>query len=264
MTPISTHKLLPLVLLALSLGAAAGPFDDIEARRAIVELRTRVEATQSAQGRLLAELQKSRDDAARFQGQALDLDSQLQALRAEQLRLRGQNEQLAKDLAEAQRSGREAQQAADERLRRLEPLKVTLDGKEFLAEPGERRDHENGLAAFRQGDYTSAQQSFADLLRHHPQTGYKASALFWQGNALYALQRCKEAVASLRGLVAFAPDHARVPEAKLTTANCELELNDSSAARQTLEELVRSHPRTEASASARDKLKALNTSAGKG
>ncbi len=61
----------------------AGLFDDIEARRAIVELRKRQEATDGAQTRLLAELQKSREDSARFQGKALDLESQLQTVWAE-------------------------------------------------------------------------------------------------------------------------------------------------------------------------------------
>lgn len=251
--------------LAATAGSAhAGPFDDIEARRAIVELRTRLEATQAAQTRLLAELQKSRDDAAKFQGAALDLDSQVQALRAEQTRLRGQNEQVVRDVAEAQRVARETAQASDERLRRLEPLKVQMDNKEFVAELAERRDFENGFAAFRANDFASAQQSFADVLRRYPQSGYRAAALYWQGNALYALQRCKEAVVSFRSFVGFAPDHVRVPEAKLATANCELEMNDNASARQTLEELVRSHPRAEASASARDRLKAMALQQGRG
>lgn len=248
---------LAAALIAAAGSVHAGPFDDIEARRAIVELRGRLEATQAAQTRLLAELQKARDDAARYQGAALDLDSQLQALRGEQTKLRNQNEQFTRELAEVQRTTREAVQASDERLRRLEPLKVAVDNKEFVAEQAERRDYENGFAAFRQNDFASAQQSFADLLRRYPQSGYRAAALYWQGNALYALQRCKEAVVSFRSFVSLAPEHVRVPEAKLATANCELEMNDNASAKQTLEELVRSHPRAEASASARDRLKAL-------
>lgn len=244
------------VLLACS-AAWAGPFDDIEARRAIVELRKRVEATDAAQTRLLGELQKSREDSARFQGQALDLESQLQAMRAELARVKAQNDQAVREFTEVQRAQRDTGQATDEWLKKLEPQKVAVDGREFLAEPAERREFEAAFAAFRQNDFAGAQQGFSDLVRRYPQSGYAPSALFWQGNALYALQRCKDAIGTLRVMLVQAPDHPRAPDAKLSIGNCEIDLNEPASAKKTLEDLTRSHPRTEAAGAARERLRTL-------
>lgn len=251
------------VLLACS-AVWAGPFDDIEARRAIVELRKRVEATDAAQTRLLGELQKSREDSARFQGQALDLESQLQAMRNELSRVKTQNDQVARDFADVQRVQRDTVQATEERLKKLEPLKVAVDNREFLAEPAERREYEGAFAAFRQNDFAGAQQGFSDLVRRYPQSGYAPSALFWQGNALYALQRCKEAIGTLRTMLTVAPDHARAPDAKLSIGNCEIDLNEPASAKKTLEDLTRSHPRTEAANAARERLRTLVAAQAKG
>lgn len=256
----ATQLIARATLACLSLGAAssfAGPFDDIEARRAIVELRKRVEASDAAQTRLLAELQKSREDGARFQGKALDLESQLQALRAELTKVKAQNDQVVREFGDAQRAQRDAMQANEERLKRLEPLKVAVDNREFTAEPFERREYESAFAAFRQNDFAGAQQGFADLLRRYPQSGYAPSALFWHGNALYALQRCKEAIVSLRAMLTLASDHVRAPDAKLTIGNCEIDLNEPASAKKTLEDLTRSHPRSEAATAARERLRTL-------
>lgn len=250
--------------LVASSAAWAGPFDDIEARRAIVELRKRVEATDAAQTRLLGELQRSREDSARFQGQALDLESQLSAVRAELAKVKAQNDQAVREFAEAQRLQREAVQVTDERLKKLEPVRVAVDGREFLAEPAERREYESAFAAFRQNDFAGAQQGFGDLVRRYPQSGYAPSALFWQGNALYALQRCKEAIGTLRVMLTQAPDHPRTPDAKLSIGNCEIDLNEPASAKKTLEDLTRSHPRTEAASAARERLRTLVVAQSKG
>ncbi len=255
--PRFARRLLAVAALTGATAALAGPFDDIEARRAIVELRTRMEAVQASQARLVADLQKSQQAAASAQGRVLDLESQLQAVRGEQARVTAQAEQGAKAAAEAQRQQREQQLALDDRLKRLEPVKVNVDGREFVAEPTERRLYDTAIAAVRQNDLAAAQQSFADLLRLYPQSGYRTPTLFWNGQALYGLQRCKEALPSLRQFLTSAPDSPRVPDAKLAAANCEIELNDPVAARQTLEDLLRAHPRAEASASARERLKTL-------
>ncbi len=263
----ATQLIARATLACLSLGAAssfAGPFDDIEARRAIVELRKRQEATDAAQTRLLAELQKSREDSARFQGKALDLESQLQTMRAELTKVRAQNDQAVREFAEVQKVQRESVQATEERLKKLEPLKVAVDNREFLAEPAERREYEGAFAAFRQNDFAGAQQGFSDLVRRYPQSGYAPSALFWQGNALYALQRCKEAIGSLRTMLTMAPDHARAPDAKLSIGNCEIDLNEPANAKKTLEDLARSHPRTEAATAARERLRTLVVAQAKG
>ena len=93
-------------------------------------------------------------------------------------------------------------------------------------------------------------------LRSAP-SGYAPSAHFWLGNALYGKRDYKEAIVAFRALMASAPESIRVPEALLSIANCQVELKDSKAARKTLDELIKSHPKSEAAQAARERLAAL-------
>ena len=53
------------------------------------------------------------------------------------------------------------------------------------------------------------------------------------------------------------PKYARVPEALLAVANCQLELKDTAGARKTLENLIADHPRSEAADAAKDRIARL-------
>lgn len=66
----------------------------------------------------------------------------------EHAKLRGQNEQLLRDVADLQRRQKDIAQGVDERLRQFEPVKVTVDGLEFQADADEKRDFEAALAVF--------------------------------------------------------------------------------------------------------------------
>lgn len=246
-----------LCSLSVSVGHA-GLFDDEEARRAILDLRqqnTDVRQQLDALKRETNEnVQRLSEENAQLRRGLLDLQNQLEALRAELAQLRGRGEQVARDVAEMQRQQKDVAQGVDERLRKLEPVRVTVDGKEFMVEPAEKRDYENGLAVFRKGNFLNAQVVFVDFLNRYSQTGYRPSALFWLGNAQYATKDYKEALANFRALVAVAADHMRVPEAVLAIANCQLELKDTKGARKTLEDLVASYPGTEAATAAKDRL----------
>jgi tetratricopeptide (TPR) repeat protein len=245
--------------------ASAGLFDDEEARRAILDLRQRIESVrqsvesvrQEADQKNAEQARRATEESTLLRRGLLDLQNQLQASRAEMAVLLGQNEQLARDLSEMQRKQKDAAQAMDDRLRKFEPVRVTLDGKEFMAEPSEKKDFDANLALFRKGDFANAAVGFVDFLSRNPQTGYRTAALFWLGNAQYATKDYKSALANFRSLVAQSPDHPRVPEALLAIANCQLEAKDAKGARKTLEDLVASYPSTDAAGAAKDRLARL-------
>lgn len=243
-------------MLLLTLGtASAGLFDDEEARRAILDLRQRIDTLrQESEQKLAEENRRATDEAAQLRRSLTDLQNQLEASRAEIAKLRGQDEQMARDLSEVQRKQKDTGQTLEDRLRKLEPTRVTNDGREFLAEPAEKRDFDAALAIFRKGEFSVAQVAFVDFVNRYGQSGYRPSALFWLGNAQYATKDYKEAQANFRMLVQQAPDHVRVPEALLAIANCQLEMKDTKAARKTLEELVSGYPGTEAAAAGKDRL----------
>lgn len=81
--------------------------------------------------------------------------------------------------------------------------------------------------------------------------------LYWLGNAQYASRAYKESVESHRRLVTEFPTHLRTPEAMLAMANSQIELKDTRGSRRTLEDLVKTHPTSEAAAAGRERLARL-------
>lgn len=247
---VSSFLVACIAILLLSANAHAALFDDDEARRAILELRQKFDASQ-------LELRTAAEDNAQMRRSILELSSQLESLRSEVAKLRGQDEQLARDVAEVQRKQKDMTQGIDDRLRKFEPSKVTVDGKEFVAKPEETRDFDGALSTLRKGEFGPAQSAFLEFLRRYPDSGYKPSALFWLGNAQYALRSYREAVANFKALLTAAPDHVRAPEAALSIANCQVELKDVRSARKTLEDLIKVYPQSEAASVAKDRLSKL-------
>ena len=245
-------------MLAASLSSAhAAIFEDGEARRAILEMRQRVDGLQLSQQRSAEEVRKLGEENAQLRRSLLDLQTQIETLRAEQAKLNGQNEQLLRDVGELQRRQKDTAQSVDERLRQFEPIKVTVDGREFQADPAEKRDFEAALAVFRSGKFPDASAAFAAFVRQYPRSGYVPSARFWLGNAQYATREYKEAIGNFKQMLTEAPTHARAPEAALSIANCQIELKDTRTARKTLEDLLRAYPQSEAAVAAKERLSRL-------
>jgi len=243
---------------ALCLGASslasAALFEDDEARRAILELRQRTEAQRLNAERVAEE---QRQEISQLRRSLLELQTQIESLRGEIARLHGQNEQVMRELADVQRRQKDIAQGVDERLRKVEPAKVSVDGREFIADPTESRDFEAALAIFRKGEFPAAQAAFADFIKRYPQSGFRPTALFWLGNAQYANRDYRGAIANFRSLLTASPDHPRAPEAVLSIANCQIELKDNAGARRTLDELVKAYPQSEAAVAAKERLARL-------
>lgn len=254
----SLRALATAAMLAASLSSAhAAIFEDGEARRAILEMRQRVDGLQLSQQRSAEEVRKLGEENAQLRRSLLDLQTQIETLRAEQAKLNGQNEQLLRDVGELQRRQKDIAQGVDERLRQFEPIKVTVDGREFQADPAEKRDFEAALAVFRSGKFPDASAAFAAFVRQYPRSGYVPSARFWLGNAQYATREYKEAIGNFKQMLTEAPTHARAPEAALSIANCQIELKDTRTARKTLEDLLRAYPQSEAALAAKERLSRL-------
>ena len=268
------HRHLPRVqrwivasAVLLAAGAAqAGLFDDEEARKAILDLRARIQASDDASRARLAEavaaaaLANAQSNAQMLEqiGQLrrslLDLNGQLETQRADNAKLRGAQEQFLRDLSELQRKQKDTVQAVEDRVRKLEPVKVTLDGKEFMAEPEEKRVHDQAMATLRAGEFDKASAALSSFLTRFVGSGYSESVRFWLGNALYGKKDYKEAIATFRALVVSAPESPRAPEALLALANCQIEMKDNRGARKTLDELVKSYPASEAAAAGKERL----------
>lgn len=260
--PLRPAALALAAVLALSAGGArAGLFDDEEARKAILDLRTRIQAGDDAAQVQLAEQSKAlaslAEQVQQLRRSLLDLNTQLENQRTDDAKLRGRQEQLARDVSELQRSMKDVSKALDDRLLALEPQKVSLDGKEFLVEPAEKRAHDQAMATLRSGDFEKAAAALGAFVQRFPSSGYLESARFWLGNALYGLKNYKDAIAVFRNLVSTAPTHPRTPEALLAVANCQIEMKDVRAARKTIDELMKAYPGSEAAVAGKERLATL-------
>ncbi len=258
--------------LCMTAGAQAALFEDDGARKAILELRQRVEASRVASDATLQKLvetqnemmRKSQEDTAQLRRALLDMQNQIEILKGDLARSNGQREQLLRELSDQQRELKDLAQrqqelarGVEERVAQLEPVKLTVDGREIMVEPAERRAYDKALEQFRGGDFTAAQSGFQGLIARYPKSGYLPSALFWLGNTQYATRDYKEAITNFRIMLKAAPDHVRAPEALLSIANCQVELKDVVGARKTLDELGKTYPQSEAAKAGKERLARL-------
>lgn len=255
-----------LAVLAVASPARAALFEDDEARKAILELRAQVQRLQQAQAddpsrARIAELASANaqllEQVANLKRSLLDLNNQIELLRADIARQRGADEQLQRDLADVQKRQRDIGQAMDDRLRKLEPVKVSLDGREFTAEPDERKAYDDAVALMRNGDFDRAAAALGQFQRRWPGSGYADSVRYWMGNAQYARRDYKEAVNTFRAFVTASPDHPRAPEALLALANSQAEMKDTKGARKSIEDLLKAYPKSEAAQAGKERLATL-------
>lgn len=249
-------------LLVAGLSAApmahAGVFDDDEARRQILDLKSESRAR-------LDKLEA----ASRAQ---LELANQLDALKTDVAQLRGQVEMLTYELQQAQQRQKDFYLDLDTRLRKLEPQgQASADGQASgdtpaqaaPAAPGkpaanpqaEAKEYEAALTLFKGGKYKEAANAFDAFARSHAQSDFAPSAQFWLGNSFYAQRDCKKAISAEQVVLSKWPDHAKAPDALLTIANCQQELGDNKAANQALDRLVAKYPDSRAAQAAKDRLK---------
>ena len=230
---------------AAPLMAHAGMFDDDEARRAILDLRAKIDAV------------NNRVDGKADKGTTLDLAAQNDQLKAEIARLRGQIEVLTNDLANEQRRQKDFYADLDGRLRKLEPQQMTVDGKDVQVQPGEQQAYEAALSQFKSGDYKAASLAFAAFLRSYPKSGFAAAANYWLGNAYYAQKDYRNAIAAQQIVVSSYADNPKAPDAMLNIASSYTEMKDRAAAKKALENLIAQYPDSNAAQTARQRLGSL-------
>jgi len=234
---------------ALMSPAHAGLFDDDEARKAISDLNAKLTAVSS---KLDEQSDKKADKTA-----VLDQLNQLDSLRQEIARLRGQLEVLGNSVDEMQRRQKEFYVDLDNRLRKLEPQKVVLDGKEAQVDQNEQKSYETALAVFQSGDYAGAASSLNTFAQIYPHSIYLPVAQYSLGIAYYAQKDYKNAVATFQSLLKAFPDSPKAPDAMLNIASCYSEQKEKVQAKKWLQNVRTVYPDSAAAKTAADRLNSL-------
>ena len=261
---------LAVLLLAAQLAAPARAalFDDDEARRRIEELKTRVDLIERSLAQRVEALE------AKSAGLA-DLFRDVEQIKSDIAKLRGQYEVLTYELEQAQKRQRDLYLDLDSRVRRLEggpgapgsPANPAVPppagdsgaapGPVAAADPAaEQKGYDAALESFKSGNFGAAVASFQSFIRAYPKSPLAPSAMYWAGNAQYAQREFRAAIATQRQLIATYPDSQKLPDALLNIASCQVELGELPAAKRTLEEVVAKYPTSEAATKARQRLSA--------
>jgi tol-pal system protein YbgF len=240
-----------LLGLWLAAGAAhAGLFDDEEARRAIADLRVQVEANRKTVEERLAKIETLAQD------RSIDLSRQLDELKQDLARMRGQIEVQANQIETLDRRQKDLYVDLDARLRKLEASAVAKE-KQAASAPdpvAEAKAYEAALNQFKLGNYQASVAAFQGFLATYPESQQVSSAQYWIGNAYYALRDYKMAIAAQQKLLTSWPDSAKAPDALLNIASSQSEMGEPRTARETLQALIKKYPGTPAADQAKQRL----------
>ena len=241
----------PALIIAAALATPAWAiFDDNEARARIEALRKDVQASQRAIDERLARLEDRRA--------LLDLASQIDALKGDIAKLRGQVEVLVNLSEQSDKRQKDLYLDIDTRLRKLEKAQEGAAGDKPAADAGitapETKAYEAALNQFKLGNYPLAISAFQGFMVTYPASKLAPSAQYWVGNAHYAQRDFKQAIAAQQRVIVQWPDDPKAPDALLNIASSQEAGGDRRAAQKTLEALVSKYPASPAAASARQRL----------
>lgn len=245
-----------LLTLCCALPVHAQIFSDSEARRAILELRAKLQDQERALQQKDAELMARIDRLEAAQRNQLELANQTETLRQEISRLRGQLEGVNNELITLQKRNKDLYADLDARIKKMEPSSVTVDGRSATVDRSEQAAYEMALSQFRAADFKGALGSFQQFVARYPQSAYVPVAHYWIGSSHYALKEYKSAIAAQQLLVDRYNDSARAPDALLSIAESQLQLGDKRTANRTLGRVIKEYPESDAAKVARERLPA--------
>ncbi len=205
-------------------------FADDDARKAILDLRKSLATTQ------------------------LELQNQIEKLKADNAELRGKVESLEKQGEDINNSQKTYYQDLDTRLGNFEPRTITIEGLSGTVQPGEKKAYDEALKAFQAGNLKKADESFTTFASKYSQSPYLPLALYWGANSKYANKNYVGAINQLQLLIKKFPNHMRIPAAMVTLGNSQLESGNKVAAKKTFSEIIAKYPDTEAAKDAQQLL----------
>ena len=275
MTLLRRNGLILVSMLMLAQPAWAALFgNDEEVTRQMQAIQQRVDALDARLAKLEQSIQQNQS--------MLDMLKDVEALKAEVARLRGQSEVQANQLDTLGKRQNDLYADLDQRIVELakaakpvpaadaaQPaapdtqaaagtaVKPAADGAAQADPLAESRSYEGALALFRDAKYTDAIAGFKNFLKTYPASTLAANAQYWIGYSYYALKDYKTSLAHQQKLVATYPDSPKVPDALLNVATNQIELDDMAAARKTLKDLVAKYPGTPAAKLAARRLTAI-------
>ena len=252
------RQLVALSLLGLCLSAPvqAGLFADDTAREQVKQLE--------AKNLTLEESLKQQTKSM------LDLLGQIEALAGEIRKLRGQNEEIAHGLQDAEKRQKDFYIDLDSRLRHFESAEaaqiaaseaapavvspsLTSDAVGVPNDPlvNENRAIESTYAILKNGNHAESVKVLREFISKYPDSVHVSNATFFLGEAQFAQKEILGALSTFQGLRKDFPGAPKAADAYFYEAECYRLLKKNSESEKALKSLVAKYPSSEAAAKAK-------------
>ncbi|MFM8247563.1 MAG: YbgF trimerization domain-containing protein, partial [Burkholderiaceae bacterium] len=248
-------------------------FEDVDARRSLLDLRKQVNELTTRIDSKLDALQQGIDTKLQPLGTRIDskadtkallkLSEEIDKLRQEVASLRGQLEVVSNEIANTQRQQKDFYADLDQRVRALDQKYAAVEGRQQTLESkqsaletrqaeskpvetpianspsladerlSEQKTYDLALGHFKSQNYRAAAAGFTDFLKRFPESSNLPQAYFWLGSSHYAMQDCVSAIPAFQTVITRCTSSQRTPDARLSMAECQSDMKDKTAARQT-------------------------------
>lgn len=213
----------------------------------------------------------------------IQLSTEVEKLRAENQALRGELDKLRYDSTNSDNRQRELYVDLDRRLQSMEAAPRVAAPPPVVAPPVAAAsnspapahaappapaparpagsDQQNYQAAFdliQARKYEDASRAFRDFLVAFPQSPLADNAQYWLAETHYVRRQFKDALPEFTKVTTQYPQSAKMPDAMLKIGYCQVELGDKTAARTSLQQVMRQFPDTTAARLASQRLEQLS------
>ena len=252
-----------LILLACLFATPlhAALFEDTDARKKLQEMQLKEIELETRIVNLEAVIKS---------GSLNDMLNQIELMKQEVSKLRGDMETLRHLNATVEQRQKDLYQDLDGRLRRIEekstagslptPNKVaeTPPMPEIKA-PSDQEVYDQANALLDGLKNKEAFQAFTDFIKQFPNSVLLPDAKFGLANAQFNLKNYKATIGTYQKLLDQHPDFAKNPEALLGLANAQIQLALIPEAKKSLKDLIKKYPKSDVIQNAQKRLKVLES-----
>jgi tol-pal system protein YbgF len=261
-----------------SMSSHAALFDDKEARKKILEVESTMNSQNQATQTELANLKKSQQaldqrmqgiEAITKGGGLMDMQNQIESLKQEVARLKGELEVANHNVEATQQRQKDLYGDTDTRLRKLEsppapaveaapvtpPVAAAVVTPTKNSQEYQLLELANGLS--KEAKHKDAFNAYDKFLKDYPNSTLAAEAMYGLGYSQFALKNYKSSIATQQKVLDLYPESPNVPDAMLNMANSQIQLGLVPGAKKTLRDLIAKFPNSEVTPTAQKRLKAL-------
>ena len=246
-------------LFATSLHAAL--FEDTDARKKLQEIQLKETELETRIVNLEAVIKS---------GSLNDMLNQIELLKQDVSKLRGDMETLRHLNATVEQRQKDLYQDLDGRLRRIEEKSAGTNSTPSnkvgevpatpeVKAPSDQEVYDQASALLDGMKNKEAFQAFTDFIKQFPNSALLPDAKYALANAQFNLKNYKATIGTYQKLLDQHPDFAKNPEALLGLANAQIQLALIPEAKKSLKDLIKKYPKSDVIQNAQKRLKVLES-----